>query len=213
MLRAINCFSTAIRLQPEVSDYRVNRAEAYRSVERYDDAIAELQHALQLDSMNRRAILGRGLVYLETDQEKEALEDFSKLIDTEPNNAMGYVYRAYAFSELRRWRDAWDDLQKADELDESCGAKTQIARLQSCCPDESMRDGAAAVATAEQLCVESKWEDWIVVSILAAAYAECGKFELAISNAELALELCPPEEKEKRRERIELYKSGHPYRL
>jgi hypothetical protein len=87
-----------------------------------------------------------------------------------------------------------------------------LARILCCSPHPHERDGAQALQLSTRACEVSRWRDWISLSILAAAHAECGDFSKAIQWAEKALELAPPEEKNTRQARVELYRRGEPFR-
>jgi tetratricopeptide (TPR) repeat protein len=51
-----------------------------------------------------------------------------------------------------------------------------------------------------------------MLDTLAAAYAEAGDFDKAVQWQEKAIELAPEEAKNHYRSRLDLYKSGRPYR-
>jgi hypothetical protein len=61
-----------------------------------------------------------------------------------------------------------------------------LARILSCDPDPGLRDGKQAVQLAERACELTKREQPSMLTTLAAAYAETGRFTDAISSAQAA---------------------------
>jgi hypothetical protein len=56
------------------------------------------------------------------------------------------------------------------------------------------------------------WQDAACLDTLAAAYAECGKFEDASRWQQRALVLADAEDRSAFRDRLALYETGRPYR-
>jgi tetratricopeptide (TPR) repeat protein len=63
------------------------------------------------------------------------------------------------------------------------------ARLWSTCGSLSERDGKKALEAAKKACELDHWDQWRCVSVLACAYAECGKFDEAIKWQKKAIEM------------------------
>jgi tetratricopeptide (TPR) repeat protein len=57
-----------------------------------------------------------------------------------------------------------------------------IAWLQATCPEDSFRNGKAAVEAARRACDLTQWKDYDLINTLAAAYAEAGDFDRAIAQ-------------------------------
>lgn len=93
-------------------------------------------------------------------------------------------------------------------------AKTlsSVAWLYSTYPDPAWRDGAKAKEAALKACQLSNWKVAPPLESLAAACAETGDFAQAIKWQQLALELAPAQKTRELSSRLELYKSGAPYR-
>jgi tetratricopeptide (TPR) repeat protein len=58
----------------------------------------------------------------------------------------------------------------------------------------------------------TKWENWLQLDALGAAYAEAGDFENAIKWVNKAIESAPEDSVEELSERLALYKNKQPYR-
>ena len=91
-----------------------------------------------------------------------------------------------------------------------------LAWLLSTSPDDSVRNGAEAVHLAEHACNLTGFKQMTMVSTLAAAYAEAGRFPEAIGCAELVLKSQPADGdarlEEINRQLLTLYRAGKPYR-
>ena len=87
-----------------------------------------------------------------------------------------------------------------------------VAWLYATTPVSSIRDGTKARQYALRACETSEWRLPAAIEALAASYAEMGTFSQAVKWQEKALELTPGEAKTTAHVRLELYKSGNPYR-
>jgi Flp pilus assembly protein TadD len=68
-------------------------------------------------------------------------------------------------------------------------ALSNLAWLLATCSDPTVRDGPEAVRLAEQVCRLTEFKQAQTVGVLAAAYAEAGRFTDAVATAQKAVEL------------------------
>ncbi len=91
-----------------------------------------------------------------------------------------------------------------------------LAWLLAISPNPQLRDGERAVRLAARACKLTRHELGTPIDTLAAAYAETGQFDRAISSAKLACKLLEAERNQQAaqesRERLMLYEQGVPYR-
>ena len=87
-----------------------------------------------------------------------------------------------------------------------------LARLLAIWPDASYRDGTTSIEYASRACQLALWEHAEYIDTLAAAHAEIGDFEKAVSWQETAIEKAPDDRLPGYRARLELYKAGKPLR-
>ncbi|MBX9580383.1 MAG: hypothetical protein K2X87_08755 [Gemmataceae bacterium] len=80
--------------------------------------------------------------------------------------------------------------------------------------DEKHRDGLKAVADATAACTLTRSQDYECLAVLAAAYAECGRFAEAVKyqQAALALPGCRDRRGKEYTERVKLYQDQWPCR-
>jgi tetratricopeptide (TPR) repeat protein len=79
-------------------------------------------------------------------------------------------------------------------------------------PEDSLRDGQAALASALRACELNQYRDPSDLKALAASYAETGQFDIAIGWQEKVIGLSAPDEKGDERKVLEQYQDKQPYR-
>lgn len=94
----------------------VSRGSAYLSLDRLDEALADFNHAIDLDSTYARAYHLRGLVKDKQGDAEGALDDFSKAIEIEPEYAAAYYSRATLHTKMKHEDLALDDIEVVHHL-------------------------------------------------------------------------------------------------
>jgi hypothetical protein len=98
---------------------------------------------------------------------------------------------------------------------ESANALNNLAVLLATAPDAAHRNGSEAVALAEKACQITQRTNTAMLSTLAAAYAEAGRFEDAVTTAENASALAEQKGEKVLHDRIrqllEYYRNRKPY--
>lgn len=82
------------------------------------------------------------------------------------------------------------------------------------CPTNEFRDGKKAFELAQNACELTKWKVWYCVGTLAAACAEKGDYEQAVTYVKQALEMGGLTDRERNAEkrRLSLYEQKQPIR-
>lgn len=99
----------------------------------------------------------------------------------------------------------------SDSLD--CEVYVFAAWLLATCPNTKLRNGPRAVELATKACEDSDYEPW-PLTVLAAAYAQCGDFTKAIAAQTKAIEIyreythLEPAYQETCRDRLRRYESS-----
>src|SRR5262249_4845401 len=92
--------------------------------------------------------------------------------------------------QLGKTKDAATHLEKALQIDPRLmNAEVNLAWVLATSSDDSLRNGARAVQLAEDVMNRAGHPNAIVLRTLAAAYAEVGRFDVAISSAQQAIEI------------------------
>ena len=135
------------------------------------------------------------------------------MLRLEPNFASSWGSRGSVWNAKGEYDKAMADYNQALQLDPKCAnAHDGLAWLRATCIDDRYRDGKQAVEFATKARELRNWKSWGSLAALAAAHAELGNFTEAVKWQQRAHELAPPKQKEKMASRLDLYKSGKPYR-
>lgn len=123
---AIKDLSRAIELNPEVADYYYYRAGSLMELEKYDDALKDIQFAYKLDSydkyikIRRKDLANRlenqGYTSNKNQEGKTAIEKFNAALELDPDNSTLYYRRARAYINERNVKLALKDMKQALEI-------------------------------------------------------------------------------------------------
>jgi tetratricopeptide (TPR) repeat protein/serine/threonine protein kinase len=115
---AAGIFSGCILKQPEHAHAYFCRANAYRKLGRYGEALADLSAAINKDRQFVAAWTSRGSLYLVLRQPDTALADFNKAIELNAQHANAWNGRGIVYCDhLHQYDKALADFNKAIELD------------------------------------------------------------------------------------------------
>ncbi len=165
----------------------------------------------------------RAYDWLCKDQYDEALKDYDRAIQLEPNraefwNARGLAWRGKGIEDRDRSAcedRALSDYAEAIRLDPKyASAINNRAWLRATSKVDRCRDGKAAVEEATKACELTGWRKPGLIDTLSCAYAEVGDFEQAIRWQKKALEnpRYQREEGENARTKLELFGRKQPFR-
>lgn len=106
--------------------YRI-RGRLYRQLVRYNEALTDLNRAIDLDPQADRAIAHRGHTYRRMGRYEDALADFTRAIDLDPQSDWAIAGRDETYRLMGRYEDALADLTQAIDLDEDGWTYYQMA--------------------------------------------------------------------------------------
>jgi tetratricopeptide (TPR) repeat protein len=120
--------------------------------------------------------------------EDRAIADFTETIRIK-KSTVAYKRRAAAYSLKGDYTRALVDLRDAAKAAPNDGAALiNLAWFLATCPEPSLRDGNEAVTDATKACEISHWKNGYAIDALAAACAETGNFDLALSYENEAID-------------------------
>lgn len=211
---AVEFFTRLITAHPEVGAHYEFRAVARSTTAGPStDVVDDYTTALLKGRRSANTYADRGNAYFELGELSKALGDFDEAIRQEPRVVDFQASRARALVRLGRFAEALRQYDAAIRLDpESAYLHNDCAWLLAACPDAAVRNGKRAVRLALEACELADWQDTFMLDTLAASYAESGDFETAIAMLEKGLEDFGDAGPEGMRARLELYRSGKPYR-
>lgn len=208
-------FREALRLHPEVAETWAELGEALRSQHRLDEALAAFQQAKQLRPDSWRPVFQIGLVWIEKREYERARSTLESATRMDGAGAEAFRALASASQNAGHYREAEAAWRRARELAPGDHqAPMQLAFLLATCPDPALRNGAEALALAQQV-ARARPDDVAALDVLAAAHAEQGHWDEALATIRRAREIAEQRaipELPLLRERELLYARRKPYR-
>ncbi len=184
---------------------------------RLDDAISNLKAAIDVRPENAPAHDNLAKALLQKGQVAEAMVHYRKFLEIEPENVEAHNTLGTALIQQGRLREAIGQWQDALAIQpENGNAASNLAWVFATCPEDSVRDGRQAIELAEKALRISGGKIPMIYSVLAAAYAETGRFSDAIQTAQRGAELAINQGNQplaaELQSNIALYQSGRPLR-
>ena len=154
----------------------------------------------------------RAKIWCEKGDLETAISGYDEANRLNPELADAYICRSGVWILQGEWGKAMADLDEAIGLrPRSTAAHNGRAWLLATCIDEAFRDGRRALEDAKKACALSCWSS-ATVDTLAAVFAETGDYPEAVKWQMKAIEHAAVNDTKVYQARLELYKSGKPYR-
>src|SRR5206468_8334079 len=182
-----------------------------------DDAISRLQAAIDLRPENGPAHNNLAKALLQKGRVAEAMVHYHKFLEIEPENVETRNILGTALIQQGQIREAIEQWQDALGIEpENGNAASNLAWVFATCPDDSIRDGRRAVELAQKALRISAGKIPMIFRVLAAAYAEDGRFSQAIESAQRGADLATSQGNSalaaELQSNIALYQTGTPLR-
>jgi tetratricopeptide (TPR) repeat protein len=214
---AIDQYRKALQIQPDFSEAHFNLGNALVRRGRLGEAVAQYHSALDTRPEYADAHGGLGTALFRCGRVDEAIAEYEKALTIRPGDVNARRNLTSVASERARVANALAErreLIRARRCDS--GLINDTAWMLATDPNESFRDGAAAVELAERATDPRDGSNPALLDTLAAAYAEAGRFPEAVRAADRAAQLAAEAGNGalagRIRARLELYRSGKPYR-
>ena len=183
---AIDDYTRAIEINPDVAVTYNNRGAAWHSKGAYHQAIIDYTQALKRDSTLFDAFKNRAVAWYQIGIYERAVADFSTALALRPDAARVYDDRGRVFFKKGNYALALSDFRHALELDgHLTDACRHLAWMLAVCPDERYRNGKQAIELVDES-LSGQPGTW-VKEILAAAYAETGRYREAVDTQKEAI--------------------------
>jgi tetratricopeptide (TPR) repeat protein len=217
LARAEDLFVQALRTKPDYAEGLDNLGLVAQAQGRTDEAESRFRDALRSDPNFPNAHNNLGTVLGQRGLLAEALEHFDRAIALRPSFAKAHQNRGLVFERTGRTAEAIaayrESLRYAPDTP---AVKRQLAWILATDPDDKIRSGAEAVALSLAASRAANDRDPRSLDVLAAAYAEVGRFDEAVRAEERAIQLAggstPAGFTESASMKLALYRSGQPYR-
>ena len=215
---AIAHYRKALAVRGDYADASCNLASALLSNGDLDGAIAYYSGCLAVSPNQVEAQYNLATVLLRKGRTDEAMAHYQKVLELSPDNADARANLGSVFLAKGRVRDAIAQYRDVLRIaPHNVAAQSNLAWLLATAADPSLRNGSEAVLLAERAESESSRSEnhATVLRILAAAYAETGRFVEAKKTAEQALQAAQMQGNSTLssalRDEISLYELGLPY--
>jgi tetratricopeptide (TPR) repeat protein len=211
--KAIDAFSKALQHDAKYVPAYMGRAVVYSAKKDHDRALAEFNAVLRLNPNDPFNLCNRAKIYIDKKEYDKAIADYTEALRIAPRFDHAYFSRAIAWLHKREYAKVLDDCDEAVTLNpKNALAYNQRAWILATCPNEKVRDGKRAVESAKRAVALA--QEAGMMDTLAAAYAEAGDFESAISWEERALQDANfrTNDGAGARQRLALYRRQMPYR-
>jgi tetratricopeptide (TPR) repeat protein len=209
-------YQKALAIRPDYAEASCNLADALLSKGDMDGAIAYYVICVAALPNHADAHYNLASALLRKGRIDEAITHYEKALELLPENADAHVNLGSALLAKGRIVDAIAQYEETLRLaPENVAAQSNLAWLLATSPDPSLRNGPEAVLLAEQASRSSRGKGPLILRILAAAYAEAGRFSEARETAHEALQAADNQGNSALsdflRKEIVLYESGQPY--
>jgi protein O-mannosyl-transferase len=179
-----------LRLDPKSVDAHRNLGIVRINQGKRTEALRLFAEAVRLQPGNSDNRFNLGLALLEDNQSERAAEQFAECLRLNPKETRSHYRLAVALSQQHQVKEAIFHYHEALRLTpEFPDAMCELARLLACAPEAELRDGSEAVTLAERACAMTNNQQAAMLTTLAAAYAETGRFKDAIITAQKAKDL------------------------
>jgi len=213
---AIADLTAMIEVGPDDVRALLARAGCYARLLYIDNAIADFSEAIDCQPNIPIAFVNRADCYAWKEEIESAIADYSEAIRLNPTLAKALHRRADCYFKTKEYRKAYSDYTETLRLaPDNWQAIASLARLLSIAPIPELRNAPEAVRQATKACQLSNWKKPGCLTILAAAYAECGEFKKAAKWESKAIELGFGYEiaDQQSRLRLQAYKQGKLVRI
>jgi len=202
-----------IRLNPDCAMAYNNLGIALLHQGRLDEAMTLFQKALKIQPDNVEAYCNLGMVFDQKGRLDEAIAQFRKAMELQPRSVLVQNNFGNLLSRMGRVDEAMAYYRQVLEVDSnSTVALNNLAWLLATASDPRWRNGGEAVRLAERACQLTQYQEAFMIGTLAAAYAEAGRFNDAVTIAQKARSVALTHGEEEiaasNEKLLELYQSG-----
>jgi tetratricopeptide (TPR) repeat protein len=214
---AAELFQTALRAKPDFPEALDNLGLVRDRQGKPDDAAALFREALRWNPEFADAHNNLGIVLAKQGKSSEALDHFRDAIRIRPSFAKARQNLGLTLEALGRTDDAVKEYRESLRWNpEAPDVKRRLAWVLATDPDPRVRNGIEAVRLAEAALSATGHANAQTMDVLAAAYAEAGRFPDAVRMEEQALAAARAssggETDPRGEQRLALYRAGRAFR-
>jgi tetratricopeptide (TPR) repeat protein len=213
---SIEQYKQALRIKPDFATAHNNLGTALASQGKVSEAIAEFAAALRTERDYAEAHNNLGNALFLLDNVPEAIAEYAAALRIKPDNVGAHYNLGVGLAGQGRVPEAMAQYREALRLKPDFPpALRKLAWILATDGNANLRNAGEAVQLAERLCAITGSQQTKDLDVLAAAYAEAGRFSDAIRIAQKAVELAgaagQQELARQVQERLKLYQAGWPF--
>jgi len=187
---AIQEFRRVLSRDPQSISGRFNLAGSLLQDGRVAEAIAEYEKVLAIKPDFTQGHLALGHALMRAERLVDAIGQFEIAVQLQPGYAHARNSLATAFAAKQEWGEAIRCWRETLEIDpNNVAAQSGLAWTLATAPDPTLRNGAEALAISQRLSQTTETSNPTILRVLAAAYAEAGRFPEAIETTERGIAL------------------------
>ncbi len=210
-------FVKAIEYEPNRKEGHLNLAALLSRQGKLAEGLVHYREAVRIDPELFQARLPLGANLLELGNVDEATEHLTEAVRLRPFDSRANYLLAVALEKQGKSRQAAVHYrQTLTRQPEHVEALLGLAGIRAMAGNSELRNGEQAVELAETACELTRFQNPLAIDVLAAAYAECGRFEEAIFAARRALQTARAAGNDDLADtigpRLELYEKHMPFR-
>jgi tetratricopeptide (TPR) repeat protein len=207
-------YTTALRLKPDYAAAHNNLGVELARQGKLQAAGGHYAEALRLNPDYIAAHNNMGVALNHQGKFEAAEAHFAHVLRLDPKYGEAYNNLGVALASQSKFKAAARCYAEALGLNpNSAEAYNNLALIMGTCPEAQYRDGGKAVEIASRACELTKWKSSEFLNTLAAAYAEAGDFDAAVTWQMKAIGLLKDErQRDDYHARLVLYQSKEPYR-
>jgi len=215
-VEALAQYQEALRINSHNVQAHNNLGILLSEMGKTDEALAQYQEALKLNPGAPLAHDNLGTLLVKLSRFYEAMSQYEEAARLDPGDFRPYYLMGKALLKQGRNAEAISKFREALQLDpKDFQTLAFLARVLASDENPQIRNGVEAVALAEKANDLTGGEHPFILDILAMSYAETGHFKDALQAEQHAIQLAQAADLKETNEmnaRLELYKSGQPYR-
>jgi tetratricopeptide (TPR) repeat protein len=201
---AIGHFRSAIELEPDYAKAHNNLGIVFAMQGKFTEAMHHLQRAIQIRPDYAEAYSNIGNTLGSQGKFDEAIGYFNKALQLRPNYSEAHFNLGKTLQSQGKFTEALNQYRRAlITKPDKVALLNSTAWILATHPDPKIRNAPQAIGYAEQAARLTKYQNPIVLTTLAAAYAAEGKIDQAVTTSQAALKLAEKAKDKKLAEQIQ----------
>jgi tetratricopeptide (TPR) repeat protein len=187
---ATNHYARATVLSPTNAIIHYNFAESLIRLNDFAGAETEYRESLKRDPAFAQARFGLGMMFVKQQQYDKAIPEMIEVSKADPTNAAPHRILGDCYNDTGNTADAIKEYQLCLKLEPTnVIVLNNLAWIYAAHYAATFRNGPEGVKAGEKACDLTEWKEPMFIGTLAAAYAEAGDFDKAVSAAQKAHDL------------------------